>query len=108
MNHRYKNDWSDHNYEVIRNTRTSVGTMNQEQSQFSSEFPGEGRVISLKDSYIEMFFNEAQINDTVPPVGTNRRILSSRAIALFFEFFFTTSCGKHFANLDLAIILFIV
>ena len=80
-----------------------VSTKNTPNSQMYINIPGEGSVISLLDSYLELNFEIIKKADNSSyGDGNNIRLVNLGPIALFSNFKLTTSSGKHLEDISQA------
>ena len=87
--------------DYIRYSPAEISTINTANSQVYINIPREDSVISLLNSYLELNF------DVLHAVGNNRygdandiRLVNLGPIALFSNYKFTTSSGKHLEEIS--------
>ena len=87
--------------DFIRYSPSEISTINTPNSQIYINIPTEDSVISLLNSYIELYF------DVLKATTSNRyedtddmRLINLGPIALFSNYKLTTSSGKHLENID--------
>ena len=87
--------------DYIRYSPSEISKINTPNSQVYINIPREDSVISLLNSYLELNFDvlHAATNNRYAD-GNDIRLVNLGPIALFSNYKFTTSSGKHLKNID--------
>ena len=87
--------------DYIRYSPSKISTINTTNSQVYIIIPREDSVISLLNSYLELYFDVLHAGTNNRYVdGNNIRLVNLGPIALFSTYKLTTSSGKHLENID--------
>ena len=89
--------------DYIRYSPSEISTKNTTNSQIYNNIPGEGSVISLLKSYVELNFDVLQAaTGNRYADGTDIGLVNLAVIALISNYKLTTSSGKHLEEINQA------
>ena len=101
LNEKYEVDPKILKFDYIRYSPPEISTINTANFQIYFIKPREDSVISLLNSYLDLYFDvsHAATNNTYAD-GNDIRLVSLRPIALVSIYMLTTSSGKHLENVS--------
>ena len=101
LNENYEFDRRILKFDYIRYSPAETSTINTPNSQIYISIPREDSVISLLNSYLELYFEVIKKADSSRyGNGNDIRLINLGTIALFSNFTLTTSSGKHFEDIS--------